>query len=140
MIFGNFPTNNKLPRGTNMPETYIFRFFGFLTFVFEVSFIYMLTRPRVWEDLDSEALVRTTVFLVISAAVGTGLMLSRKWAAILLSLATTAYSIWLAVGSILGVPFPYILINFSFSVMLLIPLFATISYWHSLQWSGKYYL
>ncbi len=123
-----------------MPETYIFRIFGFLTFVFEVGFIYMLTRPRVWEDLDLEALVRSAIFLVISTAVATGLMFFRKWAAILLSLATATYSIWLIIGSILAVPFPYIFINIFVGVMLLIPLFATISHWRSLQWSGKYYL
>jgi hypothetical protein len=117
----------------------IFTFFAIITFLFEAAFIFMLTNPRL-APFNSEAIVRVSIFLLVSTVVGVGLLFMRKWAALLFSLFTAVIALWLIIGSVLYVPFAWSLINISLGIPLLFPAAVTIRSWSLLPSGGKWYL
>jgi hypothetical protein len=68
---------------------------------------------------------RTSVlagFLILS---GIFTALGYRWSAVALAVGLLAVAAWLTVGSILHVPFPWMLINFFFAALLCLPSLAT---------------
>jgi hypothetical protein len=61
------------------------------------------------------------------------LLLLRRSAAIALATISTAYGVWLSVGSLLQVPFPEELINLAFSAVLFMPLIVLVLGWKSFK-------
>ncbi len=55
-------------------------------------------------------------------------MYRSKWAAICFSLANLSVALWLIIGSLLYVPFPWMLINFFVGAIFLLPMLITINF------------
>src|SRR5262245_35846171 len=115
------------------------KIFGFLTLLLEGIFWFISPRLMLWVG---GAIIYWRAFLLgfIWSAVGYGLLLQRKWAAILFCIATSAWGIFLIIGSIIEVPFPYLLINVLSGLMFLLPIWITIHSWHCLSWRGGWKL
>jgi hypothetical protein len=118
----------------------LFRLFGILTLLNAALLALLVYANRYARQNGGHDLSGLTMFIYPSVLIGIGLLFLRKWAAILLSLPLLATSVWLIVGSILAVPFPYMIINFLFALMLLIPAAATVNYWTELKWKGKWFI
>lgn len=58
---------------------------------------------------------------VAFTVVGIGLVLLRRSAGLILCLASVAFAMWLVIGSVAHVPFPWLLVNFFMSILVLIP-------------------
>jgi hypothetical protein len=72
------------------------------------------------------------IFGIFFATVGVGLLLLRKLAAVLLSVALAVLSLWMIFANILHVPFFYMLINICFAILMLLPAWITVSGWGAL--------
>src|SRR5262245_29307012 len=96
------------------------KIFGFLTLLLECIFWFVSLRLT---HRVGGAIIYWRAFLLafIWTAVGYGLLLQRKWAAVLFSIATSAAGIFLIIGSIIKVPFPVLLINVLVGLMFLLP-------------------
>ena len=65
--------------------------------------------------------------------VGIGAILLARWAVLVLSLGFGAVAAWLAIGSIISVPFPWSLINIAFAAALCLPAVFAIRSWRHLR-------
>lgn len=74
----------------------------------------------------------------IGLVTGIGLVLLRKWAALVLSILSLASGIALITGSIVAVPFPWVVLNIGFATTLFIPTLVTMYCWHELKWRGRF--
>ena len=81
--------------------------------------------------------VREILFSIVSIVLAVGLFQHRKWAALIFSLATLALAMVLIVGSILMVPFPFMLLNFLFAIGCIFPTVVTIRCWQMLMWGRR---
>jgi hypothetical protein len=64
---------------------------------------------------------------------GIGTILLRRWAVLILSFASGLVGVWLAIGSIISVPFPWLLINVACGAVLLTPVICAIRSWSYLR-------
>ncbi|MEY2538524.1 MAG: hypothetical protein QOG67_2264 [Verrucomicrobiota bacterium] len=64
---------------------------------------------------------------------GLGTLFLHRWAAVGLSLGFAAVALWLMVGSIWHVPFPWILLSFAVVAGFCFPALATLYAWKSLR-------
>lgn len=120
-----------------MQNSTIFKFFGILVFVFELSMVFGLIIGNRREPITFDILVisRISISFFLATVIGIGLLYRRKWAAIGFSLATLSVALWLIIGSLLYVPFPWMFYNFLVGIIFLVPLLVTVSFWSQL--SGK---
>jgi hypothetical protein len=73
------------------------------------------------------------VFIIYFVGVGVGLIFHRKIAALFFSLALLIVAVWLAIGSIVSVPFPWYLANAAFAALLTLPSWLTWRRWSALR-------
>ena len=73
----------------------------------------------------------------IIAAIGVGLILMNRLAAILFSAFLTFNALELIIVSIIEVPLPYKIINIFMGILMLVPAAATISGWKELKWTYR---
>jgi hypothetical protein len=64
--------------------------------------------------------------------VGIGLLFLKKWAAVLFSLASISAGLWLIVGSILYVSFPWMLASFWLGLFFFVPAVVSYLFWQDL--------
>ena len=112
------------------------RLLGVITLLFDAGNVMLLVSRGT--PSTTSALTRYVVFVVTTTLVALGLFLLCKWAAVLFAVATGASAVWLIVGTVGGVPFPWSLINFGFVVLLLALAAVVIWSWPSLSWRGKW--
>ena len=62
-----------------------------------------------------------------------GLITLRRWAAVLVALAGAGIGAWLAIGSLLHVPWPFIPINMCFAALCFVPAMLTADHWRALK-------
>jgi hypothetical protein len=110
-----------------------FRLFGILTLLagLIVSLSLVGNQERVavgGHDLASAAPVSISLIII-----GVGLILHRKWAAVLLTVGSLTLAIWMIVGSILLVPLPWSLINIGIGSVLCLPAVITVRSWGDLS-------
>jgi len=122
-------------------KTVPFKLLGVLLFAFEGLIVCIFLNPIFWAhgSMDLRGLVRVCLFLVISTSVGVGLMYSRRWAAVILSLLSTGLAASLYYETYAfnyGMQF----ICVSITILFLIPMVATVKYWSVLKPGGKWYL
>ncbi|MCA1622255.1 MAG: hypothetical protein LC768_00755 [Acidobacteria bacterium] len=117
----------------------IFKVFGILTFIFQLLMVFTLIIGNRREPIafDIQVITRISIFFFLTTTTGIGLMYRRKWAAISFSLATLSFAVWLIIGSIWDVPFPWNLNNFFVGAIFLLPVFITVNLWSQLSWNGK---
>jgi hypothetical protein len=115
--------------------------FGILTFVFEalvlLSFVAVGEHDR---GLAPRPSIQLTGFIFGATVIGIGLLLLRKWAAVLFSLALAALPIWLTLASIGDAPFAGYVMIFVLAVVLIAPIVIVIRSWSLLSWHGKRFL
>ena len=117
-----------------------FRLFGVLTLLYAVGLALPVYANRYARQNGGHDLSGLTMFIYPVVPIGIGLLFLRKWAAILFSLPLLAIAVWTIVGSILDVAFPYMIINFLFALMLMIPAAITVNHWSELKWKGKWFI
>ena len=69
--------------------------------------------------------------------VAIGLVGHRKWAALPLAIGGSAAGAWLAIGTVMTVPWPVLPFNLAFGTLLFAPAFVTARYWRLLKWRGR---
>jgi hypothetical protein len=74
------------------------------------------------------------IFFLYGFPVGLGLLKLKRWAALSLGIPSVIVAFWLIIGSLNRVPFPWILYNFFFGLIMLIPLLFAAVYWRDLKW------
>ena len=67
---------------------------------------------------------------------GVGLLLLRKWAAVLLSVGSICAGLWVIIGSIIYAPSPWLFANFLAALPFFVPAVASYFFRHKLVWKG----
>ncbi len=116
------------------------RLFGVLTLFGAIASLMLYWQNAEARQQGGYDLSPILIYFYFGVPLGLGLLFLRKWAAIILSLFSLAMAAWLSIGSLLYVPFPFMLINILFSLIFLLPSAATLYSWQELIWKGKYYL
>ena len=112
---------------------FIIKIFGIMTFLFEVTVLFFLTTPRFWPTTIFTA-IRLSSFLIVTTVVGIGLLLARKWAALIFSFFTGGIGVWFIIGSILSVSdVSGLIINIGFGSLMLVPAYVTFRVWSELS-------
>lgn len=113
----------------------IFKAFGVLLLFFELLMLFLLPfiHRRDPINFDFYTLTRFFIFFGLMTTVGIGLLFLKRWAAIGLSLVSSLCGLSLIFGSIFGVSFPWIFINFFIGFCFLLPLSFTIKLWSQLN-------
>jgi hypothetical protein len=114
----------------------VFKMFGVLFLAFyALSLLVTANEIRVGRLLlTPEVFACNCIATAVVLFVCIGLLRLRKWAAILFSAATASAGLWLIIGSILYVPFPWMLPNLGMGICLLLPTTATYLLWQDLVW------
>jgi hypothetical protein len=113
------------------PEPVVFWVMGILSIVLGVVsglLSYASYRHPGGHDLRS-----AVIFAGYFVLVGIGLLFQRRVAAVLFSLPLLAGALWLGIGSIFAVPFPWSLLNVAFAFIMLLPSWATWRGWSALR-------
>ncbi len=118
-----------------------FQLLGFLLFAFEGLILCLLVDREFWTHVNPVFIdpTRIGLFFVIFSVVAMGLIYTRRWAAVTVSLLFTALAVRVYY-EIYVFNFGEQLIGASCTILLLIPLVATIKYWSVLRPGGKWYL
>jgi hypothetical protein len=106
----------------------VLRVFGVCALLFFLAANPLVLRPRSW---NMAVAVRSTAIDAAVFAGGAGLILLRRWAAILTS-ALAAYIAILLLSSTTG------LVEVCLSLLLLIPLVLTVVFWRILVWGDRF--
>ncbi len=116
----------------------IFKLFGVGVILFQALTLLITANQIMTGRLTLNARVIAGEFIATSGAllVGIGLLLLRKWAAILLSIASASAGLWLIVGSLLHVPFPLMFINVGNGLCFFVLAMASYLFWQELAWKG----
>jgi hypothetical protein len=88
----------------------------------------MTTRKHGGRDLSG-----IVSFAIYWIPVGIGMLFLRRLFAVLISVPSVGMGAWLIVGSVVHVPFPWMLINISVGCVCLIPGYLTIKAWNELK-------
>jgi hypothetical protein len=116
----------------------IFKLFGVGVILLQSLTLLVTANQIMTGRLTPNARVFVGEFIATSGAllVGIGLLLLRKWAAILLSITSTSVGLWLIVGSLLHVPLPWMFINVGNGLGFFVPAVASYLCWRDLSWKG----
>lgn len=116
------------------------RAFGILTFVFEG--LVALAVVRICEldnSVANRAVIGVAAFFFAITVIGIGLLLLRKWAALVFALSLAGLPIWLTLTLIGEGEFVWYAMIFVLAVVLLAPIVIVIRSWPLLWWRGKYF-
>jgi len=112
--------------------------FGILTFAFEGLMV--LTLVGLWGrdgPLPFQGIIRVAGFLFATTVMGVGLVLLRKWAALLFSFALAALLIWLTLAAIGEGALVWLAMVFVLAVVAIAPIVIVIRSWSLLSWRGQ---
>jgi hypothetical protein len=111
------------------------RAFGVFTFVVTAASIFARIGPREWifGTPPKIAFISATVFLIIGTSVGVGLLLLRKWAAVLFSLGSLAIPVLMAIDSAGQVSAGFYLMLIAATVVLFMPVIIIVRSWRLLS-------
>jgi len=121
-------------------NTLLFKVVAVSVFVIEGLAVLVLLGPRfqhVTPPLHS--IVKITLFFTIGTSVAVGLLFSRRWAAVIVSI----FSIYLAIGTYrlsYSSPVGLRIVGVSLAILFLVPAVGSILRWNLLKPGGKYYL
>ena len=79
---------------------------------------------------DLSPLIRPSILII---AIGVGLLLHHKWAAAIFTIIWSGVAIYLAIGSIMKVPFPWVLLNLVGALFLMVPAIIAVRRWSELK-------
>jgi hypothetical protein len=105
--------------------------FGVCSVLLGIAMIALYFAAR--HGLHSLSAWRTSVGASFFILTGIFTAFGYRWSAVALDVGLFAVAAWLTVGSILHVPFPWMLINFFFAALLCLPSLATFGAWRQLR-------
>ena len=118
-----------MPKAIASMTTTYFSLFGFITLALTLcgGFVFYFNLPTRQEGGHNLSFL--IVIIVLGTPLGIGLLLHRKWAAISFSVPLLLTGIWLIVGSLLTVAWPWAIINISLGIVLILPTVITYRRW-----------
>ncbi len=117
------------------------RAFGIITFVFDALILLAFNRRRFLEGpLPLRAIMAMAVYVFVVALVGVGLLLLRKWAAIVFALALVVFPTWMTIYSIGEAPLSFYVMMLTAGVVLVLPMIVIVRSWRLLSWRGRWLL
>ena len=117
------------------------RAFGIITFVFDVLILLAFNRLRLLEGhLPLRAIIAMAVYVFVVALIGIGLLLLRKWAAIVFALALVVFPTWMTIDSIGESPAGFFVMMLTAGIGLILPIIVIVRSWRLLSWRGKWLL
>jgi len=120
--------NLFLPFSRTPPYTGLIRVYGALATLFGLGFCWLAFTVNLGAHgiADWRILLVPGTFIVL---IGTGTIFLLRVFSIILSIACTAIGLWLIIGSMLHVLFPWLILNILFGFVALIPLYSLIRIW-----------
>ena len=114
--------------------------FGIFTFLVEAFvLLFFVAFGELDRGLPVRFMISVMVFFFATTVIGIGLVLLRKWAAILFSLALAALPIWLTLTSSGEARFAWYAMSFVLAVVSIAPIVIVIRSWSLLSWNGKWF-
>jgi hypothetical protein len=114
--------------------------FGIFTFLVEAFVLLVFVAfGELDRGLPVRFMISVMVFFFATTVIGIGLLLLRKWAAILFSLALAALPIWLTLNSSGEARFAWYAMSFVLAVVSIAPIVIVIRSWSLLSWNGKWF-
>ena len=110
-----------------------FRIFGGLAIAFGLLLFVLIAANLEARSSGGHDLLPLSSVALPSVVIGIGLLLHHKWAAVLFAGSLGVAGLWLAIGSSMEVPMPYMLINVLFGCALLVPSAVVIRCWSQLN-------
>ena len=110
-----------------------FRIIGALTILFGLFCLYLFFINMNARAHGGHDLSRVVYFAAYFVPVGLGMLFLRKVFAILISLPCLAMGLWVVILSLFNIPFPWMLINMAFGLILLVPAYLTVRKWRELK-------
>jgi hypothetical protein len=116
----------------------LFVCFGVFVFLLGIFLIWPTLGLMVTYPIKPDKIIRLEVFVLVTTVLGLGLILMRRWAAILFSTAFASLGLFLILGSLLYAPPILILMILPFGLLCLVPAVATKQGWNRLKWTGEW--
>ena len=121
-------------------NTLFFKVLAAFVFIIEGLGLYVLLTPRYCQGATNPIvpLVRVPLFFTIATATGIGLILSRRWAAIIVAV----FSAYLSIDTYRrssGAATGLRIVGVSIAILFLVPTVAAVKHWYALKPGGKYY-
>lgn len=132
-MFDNKMKRNTETRAPSTMTANVFRIIGTLSVIYGILclFLYIAnTDVRTHGGRDISAILIYTAYCI---PVGIGMLFLRRIFALMIALPCLAAGLWLGVGSIFKVLFPWMLINIPFGLVLCIPAYLTVKAWKELK-------
>jgi hypothetical protein len=111
----------------------VFRTLGLLMFFIAALFALLALASWHTTSIIGQQLKPAIIPAAIFFLLGFGLFHYRKSAALLMALVSFSCAMWLIIGSLIVVPFPWWLLNIAFGVVILIPTWLVVKNWRTLS-------
>jgi hypothetical protein len=110
-----------------------FRVFGGLALAFGMLLLVIIVANLRTRGAGGHDLLPGTPFALLSVVIGIGLLLHRKWAAVLFAGALGITGLWLGIMSTVKVPMPWLILNVGLACVLLLPSAVVVRCWSQLN-------
>jgi hypothetical protein len=120
-------------RSTSPVTTIAFRIMGVLAILCGLLFLFLYLVNMNARKHGGHDLSGAIYFAIYWIPVGIGMLFLRRVFAVLITLPSVAMGLWLILGSIFHVSFPWLLINILYGCVFLIPGYLTIKAWNKLK-------
>jgi hypothetical protein len=111
----------------------IFKVFGWLTVAFGVVALFGVVANLKGKTFGGHSLAPFAGVAVLSILVGVGLLFHRKWAAVSFAVLLSCAGFWMGIMSVVRVPMPWLILNFSLACVLLVPSALVVFRWSELK-------
>jgi hypothetical protein len=117
------------------------RSFGIVTLAVEALLLLAFNRQRFLDGpLPWRTIIAMWLYLFCVALIGVGLLLLRKWAAIVFVLVLVIFPTWLTIASIGEAPWGFHLGMAAVDIALILPIIIIVRSWKLMSWRGKWLL
>ena len=117
------------------------RVFGILTLAFDALVLLDFNRRRFFEGpFPLRTFIGVGICVLAIAVVGIGLLLLRKWAAVVFALTLVASTVWATIGSFGEAPWGLYPLIAAFAIVIILSVIVIARSWRLLSWRGKWLL
>jgi hypothetical protein len=110
-----------------------FRVFGGFALAFGLLALAIIVANLGRGPLGGHNLLPFATAALLSLLVGVGLLLHRKWAAVLFAVILASTGLWMGIVSIVRVPMPWLILNVGLGCVLLVPGVIVVRRWSQLN-------